>query len=1132
MADVASGNAVAPDPWAAFNPQAPPAAAPTTAPAADPWAAFSPQSQPTSDIPQSFLSRIASGAALTHIFDAAKSGAKEGFGEGQLGISNPDITQLMEHGIFKQALPEKMRLFAEGVIPPASAAIDMTMRGVNSALYGAGAGFGALIGELGGNEEEAKNEAINFGNFMAIQGGQGEFSRPKLSVDGSVVPQKVGTLPADADFKVAAQTLSPTAPAIAETNLRQLWQDRGIHPAEAAHDAQSDAFLKQDLTSPADENGQPLRAVGAEVTKDTPSVQQQPAPPAGSLATSAQAALDRLYDVGRDTQMLLTPMATGTQESMAIAKDFANSMRRNRWEWSRIDDDIAKRFDPEQRQRMWEAADEESVVRQEFAEKPEQMQFALENQGLATLEPAERQAVESLQNRAQVAWLRARDLGMVEGEGLPAYTPRMVINAVRDTEGKGALPLNSFGTNLRVTTGAMKRRKYLTAEETEAAAKGKLGEEATIARDIRTLPLATAKLEDAIAGRTLINSIKEAGKRTGDETVAEGFKPDKTWFTIDHPAFRTWKPRFETVDGKTTAVKNADGDTIFDQVPIYVRVDFEGPLRAVLNQKAGALYKGAMDIKGKTMSLIMNSPLIHNAVEWGRAMPAMPGKVATFKVYFEGNAAKNNPAIMREAIDSGLVPIGHRFFNQDITSIMEEPNLTPGRSWTAKLLGFVPGLFSPEAETAVKSAIDKAGDFWHNTLLWDRVGDLQMGLYTNFKQELAAKGVDNQTAARAAAHWANRYAGALPQEAMSDNARKIANLLFFSRSFTLGNIGAMKDIMTGLPRDVTAQIQRDVGTLSPEATVQIKGLAKRRAMAVVALDIGMMYVGNSLLQSGMNVLAGDNSLSDEMHGYANRFVDMLKNTREHPMSLLQPFDLLQSLSSTESNEPGKENRIKIGYQKDGTAIYARLPTGKIGEEFSGYLTGPLDMIRKKLGTIARPAWQIMSNDKGFGQKVYDPNADTPAKYLRNLGLIAETLAESQIPEGQFSALSDLVKGENDPKTDALQAFGPIAGVTFSKGAPGGPAVGELYADREKHDFEVYSHMPEIRKQIARGDIMGARQAMTGLGIPRGLQDFYVRTTMNPATRLGGRTLKDFYQYATPEQRQRLEDARTLQLQQQ
>src|SRR5205823_1587841 len=109
----------------------------------------------------------------------------------------------------------------------------------------------------------------------------------------------------------------------------------------------------------------------------------------------------------------------------------------------------------------------------------------------------------------------------------------------------------------------------------------------------------------------------------------------------------------------------------------------------------------------------------------------------------------------------------------------------PGRSLTAQVLGFVPGLFDQAAGDAVKSAIDKAGNFWHNKLLWDRVGDLQMGLYTNFRDDMRAKGVDPQTSARVAAHLANRYAGALPIEAMSNNARKIANMLMFSRSFTL-----------------------------------------------------------------------------------------------------------------------------------------------------------------------------------------------------------------------------------------------------------------------------------------------------------------------------------------------------------
>jgi hypothetical protein len=37
-----------------------------------------------------------------------------------------------------------------------------------------------------------------------------------------------------------------------EQNLRRMWQEEGIHPAEAVHDAQADAFLKHDLTAKQD----------------------------------------------------------------------------------------------------------------------------------------------------------------------------------------------------------------------------------------------------------------------------------------------------------------------------------------------------------------------------------------------------------------------------------------------------------------------------------------------------------------------------------------------------------------------------------------------------------------------------------------------------------------------------------------------------------------------------------------------------------------------------------------------------------------------------------------------------------------------------------------------------------------
>ena len=1314
------------------------------APAAGPWQDYAaaptaepPQAAAPPEVPPSFLHRIATGLAIG---DTASASPEQLRQKGLEDFNIPDnVAQAFKAGLDRTKKQGPMS--AADALMPGFQMITSPLSALFQAVGGAGEkATGGLL------TSESVQDAL-----MLSDG-----ALPRMSRVRGGVEQVIGDLPKDGDFQTAAKVLgSPEA----DTNLRDLWQERGIHPAEAVHDAQTDSFLKGDLTAknleppdrsdiapvqgtpaptgtprtelamtgeehidkilrseptkqvidspvvdrehtvpytaggsvplddptffidhrfpqsftidgttfdPADpfavhenieqhtmelltkggmdaqtaykvahfefaekaegawyaahgidqakaeaayapymaeiqksadanpppnlykrpyphddpsaaqqepiaepkptaaeiaqakaildsqEAGGALTAGGADVTRDLPSLAQQPPRPPASLMSAAKMAADKLFDIGRDAQMLVAPMATGSRDSMALAKDFANSMRRNRWEWNRIDSDIAKRFTPEQRERMWNAADEESVARQ--------LGESREHQGLATLEPEERAAVEALQARAQLAWARARDMGMVDGEGLPAYTPRMVINAASAVSGDKAIPLNGLGSNLRIRTAQMMRRKYMTAEETEAAAKARLGDDAELARDIRALPLATARIEDAIAGRALIDKIKAVGKRTGSETVADGWRPDSSWFTLDHPAFRTYRPRMEEADTqayrdayeKRTGVKldpnvkiplfDRNGEMVFDQVPIYVRGDFEGPLRAVLNVRKGAqsysgsAYGGLMALKGKTMGLIMNSPLIHNAVEWGRALPAMPGKVASFKVYFEGNRAKNDVATMKEAINGGLVPIGHRFFNQDINSIMEEPNLTPGRSWTSQVLGFVPGLFDEGAGDAVRGAIDKAGDFWHNTMLWDRVGDLQMGLYTNFRDDLLAKDVDRTTAARAAAHWANRYAGALPKEAMSDGAAKVANMLLFSRTFTMGNLGVLKDMLTGLPKDVMAQIEKDagfgsgsIGNALPEdvgtAVQYAKTMARRKAMAVVGMDMALFYVGNSVLQSALNVMMGDHTLDQEMHGYATRLHAALQKRAEHPLSLLQPFDFIQSLSSTSENEPGKESRIKVGHAADGTAVYARNPAGKIGEEFLSYMTGPLDMMRRKLGTVARPAWQIMSNDAGFGRKIYDPDADTPAKYLRNMGAIAAHIAGAQLPEGQIGAFSDLVTGQGDAKVNAAQAFGPVGGITFAKGAPGGEAVGELYNARTEHNYAVDAELPDIRRQLQRGDEQGARDRMTQLGIPRGLQNFYVRTSQNPATRLSPRTLRDFYNYASPEQKARMENAR-------
>jgi hypothetical protein len=265
-------------------------------------------------------------------------------------------------------------------------------------------------------------------------------------------------------------------------------------------------------------------------------------------------------------------------------------------------------------------------------------------------------------------------------------------------------------------------------------------------------------------------------------------------------------------------------------------------------------------------------------------------------------------------------------------------------------------------------------------------------------------------------------------------------------------------------------------------------------------------------------MKGDKTLDQESQGYADRLSAALQRVREHPLSLLQPLDLAQSLSSTAEHEPGKQDRILVGHTKDGTAIYARNPVGKIGEEFSGYLSGPLDMLRRKLGTIARPVWQVLANDKGFGRKVYDPNADTPEKYLKNAGAIASHFATSQIPEIQLSSAADLATGQGDRTLALAQTFGPVAGVTFSKGAPGGPAQGMLYNLQERQRFEKNEAMPEIRQLIKNGDVPEAQKRMADLGISPNLRNFFVRTTLNPALRFSPKAIREILQYATPDER--------------
>ena len=912
-----------------------------------------------------------------------------------------------------------------------------------------------------------------------------------------------------------------------------------------------------------------------------------------------------LDHIVQEMQMKVAPMAArnATVESRAIAKEFMNARRQARQSWNEADKYIMNNFSHEDRRAMWDAADEESVAIQQGRPTT--------GIGLDRLPPEQRAVVEMLQARGRKNFQEAKDLKMVEGEGLPSYAPRML---VRMSE-----------------TGKPKRGAGAGSE---------------VVRDVRTLAVANANLENAIATRRLIDTIAEAGKRSGNPTVNDGGAPVRSagplntishvldefgrgttattpqllrrkyltreeteaaanrvptpdenapsWFTLSNPAFQRLEPRMVdadpkvyrdavkrvsgmTVDNVKVPARDEDGNIIYDKKPIYIREEFEGPLRSILSRDNNVFYRGLMALKGKVMSVVMFSPLIHNQVEWGRALPAAPGKVVTFQTYFEGNKVANDPAQMREAISGGVVPIGGHGYMQDIESIAEAPTVRPGRSLMAKGLGYgaegvghLTQLYDPRSTAdQVRGAVDWFGNLWHNTLLWDRIKDLQMGLWSHLRQHLIDKGYDPYAANVAAAHFANRYAGALPLEAMSGLARGVANTLLFSRSFTLGNIGAYKDALLGLPRDAQALIQQKLGW---DELQKVQSYVKRKSRAMLAIDAGLYYATLSALQSSFHVAGvghtvatlggmiaggalggkagpygrlaaaaglgaagfglasvlgasqGTRDLEDELGRYWTRFKGLLGRIEENPLQTLgNPFKMIDSLGATAENEPGKQNRLLLGYDKDGTAIYARLAAGKVTEELMGYMTEPNEMIHRKLSTFARPLVELYNNDSGFGRKVYNPKADTPAEVAKNIMKISALLVGEQLPISSIKGAYDWARGGKGSDTAGLKAVAPLFGTTVSSGYPGGPELGILADVKERQKYRQQEALPGIRDQIRQGDISGALAKMEELNIAPALQRYYIATTQNPEARLSKRQMQDFMRSATPEEQRQLQE---------
>ncbi|MBV8593588.1 MAG: hypothetical protein JOZ27_04705 [Caulobacteraceae bacterium] len=496
----------------------------------------------------------------------------------------------------------------------------------------------------------------------------------------------------------------------------------------------------------------------------------------------------------------------------------------------------------------------------------------------------------------------------------------------------------------------------------------------------------------------------------------------------------------------------------------------------------------------------MLSPFMHNAVVWGKSIPADPIGVLSGMAYFKGNAARKDPVLMREAIQNGLDPIGrHNATQADILGIADLKDHGDG-------------------------TLQKLGNFWHGTLLWDRVADLQMHLYQHIKAQAVEHGLDDGAAGKLAAHFANLYAGNLPMESMSKGARFLANMTLFSRSFTLGNLAVYKSAVSGLPSEIQAQITRDSGM---GQNLLAQGLARRKAASALVMDVALQHIGLGLAAHAAFFIA------KALFG---------QNQAVTP----NPGNDAQSWLWPKTSEPGKEGRVLIGHQSDGTGIYVRLPTGKFAEEMVNWIVKPGSTLDAKLSPFAKWGLEVASNNSApgtpFGHAIFTRDAHDLPTEAANIGKVVWAFAGGVVPSWLVEGLGNTVLPKplraelapvaaalgydfgEDGRLAALQAVLPMTGITVSKGAPGGPQMGVYYDAKDAHEAAQAEAMKGVKAQIRLGDTADARKTMAGLHMTARQQASIIRGATDPSSRLSGRARADFMRYATPAQKTALAQA--------
>jgi hypothetical protein len=109
----------------------------------------------------------------------------------------------------------------------------------------------------------------------------------------------------------------------------------------------------------------------------------------------------------------------------------------------------------------------------------------------------------------------------------------------------------------------------------------------------------------------------------------------------------------------------------------------------------------------------------------------------------------------------------------------------------------------------------------------------------------------------------------------------------------------------------------------------------------------------------------------------------------------------------------------------------------------------------------------------------------------------------------MQTVQQIVSGSDKTWLPWAQLVSHFFGFTVSKGAPGGEAVGELYAARGQQADRVKEALPAFRDLFQQGKREEAVSRLRGLGLPPEQVRALVRIYSNPGSRLSPRQLRDF-----------------------